>query len=153
VERRGFSPPGSCDECATLLRGSRETLGGLPYVHAVRIDASSKQLLSEPDIWSNTTAYAYPDACPNNACIVGLSLFQGGGPSYPSHLIGLADGTGWELSVVRAGTSGPDDGKWGDYVTCRPHLPDGGTFAATGFTLQGDGSRLDIEVRYVQFGP
>src|SRR5207244_2692192 len=56
------------------------------------------------------------------------------------------------LQTTRTGTNGPSDEKWGDYLTCRRHSPDGLTWIATGFTLQGGGSRSDVEPRVVHFG-
>ncbi len=123
-----------------------------PYVRVVRIDAATKALVSEPDIWNSTFAYAYPDGCANVAGGVGISLFRGGGPIFPTHVVGVSQGAGWLLADTKAGTSGPQDGKWGDYVTCRRHAPDGVTFIASGYTLQGGALQSNIEPRYVHFG-
>lgn len=127
----------------------------LPYVRAVRIDAQSKALISEPDIWSSSFAYAYPDGCASDSGVVGITLFRGGGPVYPTHVVGiwLPLLNTWQLADTKAGTSGPDDGKWGDYLTCRRHAPDGQTFIASGYTLQGGALLSNVELRYVHFGP
>jgi hypothetical protein len=47
VERRGFSPPNSCDERAARLHASRETLGGLKArrsTNSFAVCAASKKL-------------------------------------------------------------------------------------------------------------
>ena len=79
----------------------------------------------EPDIWNSDFAYAYPDVCPNLTG-VGITLFRGGGPKFPTHVVGdsrrAAPGN-WPTR--RAGTNGPRDRKWGDYLTCRRHSTDG----------------------------
>jgi hypothetical protein len=123
-----------------------------PYVRAVRIDAATKALVGEPDIWNSAFAFAYPDACANVAGGVGISLFRGGGPIFPTHVVGVWQNAAWMLADTKAGTSGPQDGKWGDYVTCRRRAPDGVTFIASGFTLQGGALPSNIEPRYVHFG-
>ncbi|HEX6368571.1 MAG TPA: hypothetical protein VF006_06555 [Longimicrobium sp.] len=124
-----------------------------PYVRVVRIDAASRTLVDEPDIWSPDYAYAYPDAYPNEAGEVGITLFRGGGARYPGHVVGAWDtGSGtWLLAGTRDGTNGPADGKWGDYLTCRRDGSDPARWIATGYTLQGGDSQNFIEPRVVQF--
>ncbi|HVS13137.1 MAG TPA: hypothetical protein VMV46_04390 [Thermoanaerobaculia bacterium] len=131
-------------------RGARP----FPHVRAVRIDELGLQLVDEPDVWSPDFAYAYPDACPNDRGHVGLTLFRGGGAIHPGHVVGIQDdfSTGWELAATRDGSHGPGDLKWGDYLTCRRHSPDGLTWIAAGYTLQGGSTRNEIEPRLVHFG-
>ena len=125
-----------------------------PYVRIVRLDEKSKAVVDEPDIWSNNYAYAYPDACPNDRGHVGITLFRGGGNRHPGHIVGILDdcSPGWSLRATRDGTHGPADAKWGDYLTCRRHSPDGLTWIAAGFTLRGGASRDFIEPRVTHFG-
>lgn len=126
----------------------------LPFVRAVRIDEETLRVLDEPDIWSEEWAYAYPDACANDRGHVGISLFRGGGPLHPGHVVGVLDdmSPSWELQATVDGTDGPADGKWGDYIASRRHAPDGLTWIASGFSLQGGGDRDSIEPRVVCFG-
>lgn len=127
----------------------------MPYVRAVRIDESAKTLVDEPDIWNRNYAYAYPAASPNDRGHVGISLFRGGGTRNPGHVVGIWDDQSnkrWDLRGTRDGTDGPSDGTWGDYVACRRHSPDGLTWLATGYTLEGGSTREDIVPRVVQFG-
>ena len=125
-----------------------------PYVRVVRLDEATKALIDEPDIWNAAFAYAYPDAYPNGSGNVGVTMFRGGGPHHPSHLVGFRDdgANAWRLRVTRSGTNGPTDGKWGDYLTCRRHAPQPNTWVAAGYTLQGGGERQNIQPRYVHFG-
>lgn len=137
-----------------LWSANRTTGRPFPYVRAIRINEQTKSLLNEPDIWNSSYAYAYPDAYPNNQGDVGITLFRGGGTRNPGHVVGTwNNATGsWSLAGTRTGTNGPADNKWGDYLTCRQHLPDGRTWLATGFTLEGGSSRNFIQPRLVHFG-
>jgi hypothetical protein len=128
----------------------------LPFVRVVRIDAKTKALIDEPDIWSTRHAYAYPDACPNSKMDVGITLFRGGKTVFPGHVVGrMAAGSPgpapWRLVATRNGTDGPNDNKWGDYLTCRRAAPDTTEWVAVGYTLQGGGARTDVEPRVVIF--
>jgi len=127
----------------------------VPHVRVVRLDEKTKALINEPDIWSSSTAYAYPTACPNDRGHVGITLFRSdAGAVHPSHVVGILDdySPGWSIQATRDGTHGPNDGKWGDYLSCRRHSPDGLTWIATGFTLRGGSARSNIEPRFVHFG-
>ncbi len=126
-----------------------------PFVRCVVIDPASNSVAAEPDIWSSNFAYAYPDMCANMQGHVGVSLFRGGNMHHPGHVVGIRDdlsGGSWDLKETRASTDGPSDEKWGDYVSCRPAWPSASTWVTSGFTLQGGGSRDDIEPQYVHFG-
>ena len=107
-----------------------------------------------PDIWNNNAAFAYPAACPNDRGHVGVTMFFGGGTFNPSHVVGIWDdlSNGWQLVFSRQGTNGAPSGFWGDYINCRRHSPDGFTWIASGYTLQGGTERRNIEPQYVHFG-
>ena len=126
----------------------------LPFVRVVRLNETTKALIDEPDIWNENFAYAYPDAYPNGNGEVGVTLFRGGGSHHPGHVVGFRDQAAnlWRLRVARNGTNGPNDTKWGDYLTCRRHVPRAETWVAAGYTLQGGGTRDSIQPRYVHFG-
>ena len=124
-----------------------------PHVRVVRIDERTKAVIDEPAIWSSDTAFAYPDACPNDRGDVGITLFQGN--DKPEHVVGIWDdmsNNAWDLRVTEQSTHSPHINRWGDYLTCRRHSPDGLTWIAVGYTLQGGGTRANIEPRLVQFG-
>ena len=125
-----------------------------PYVRAVQIDATTKAVINEPDIWNDSFAFAFPDAISNTDGDVGITLYRGGGKVYPTHVVGMWDAAAnrWQLADTKASTNGPADTKWGDYIAVRRHAPDGLTFIASGFTLQGGGTQANIEPHYVHFG-
>jgi hypothetical protein len=125
-----------------------------PYVRVVNIDAANEGLISEPDIWNQEMAFAYPALCPNNRGDLGITLFAGGGAHYPGHVVGVRDTQRgvWDLAASRYGTNGPDDGKWGDYIGILPYSDSGASWFASGYTLRGGSNRTDIEPRVVQFG-
>ena len=126
----------------------------LPFIRVVRIDETNHTVIDEPDIWSASVAYAYPDAYPNGSGEVGVTMYRGGGNVHTGHVVGFwdRDASAWRLRVTRNGTNGPTDHKWGDYVTCRRHSPQHHTWVASGVTLQGGGARRNVEPRYVHFG-
>ena len=122
-----------------------------PYVRVVRINEANMTVIAQPDIWNPQYAWVYPDVCPNNAGIPGVTLFRGGGPHFPTHVVGVLDAGVWRLVIARASTHAPTDRKWGDYLTCRQHAPDLASWIAAGYTLQGGGARTNIEPRFVHF--
>ncbi len=132
----------------------RSTGRPFPYVRAVRIAESTMSVVGDADIWSQNHAYAYPDACPNDRGHVGITLFRGGGNRHPGHVVGIWDDFSdkFQLLATADGTNGPSDTKWGDYLGCRRHSPDGLTWIATGYTLQGGSGRANVEPRFVHFG-
>jgi len=124
-----------------------------PHVRVVEIDAASMLATADRDIWSRNYAYAYPNGAANDAGKIGITLFRGGAQINPGHVVGAFDETSgsWQLMATRNGTNGPTDNKWGDYLTCRRHAPDGQTWLATGYTLQGGGQPTNVEPRLVRF--
>lgn len=132
---------------------ARGTSRPFPHVRVVRIDAATFKLIDEPDLWHPNYAFAYPDAAPNAAGDIGICLFMGGGTKFPSHVVGGFDKLtkGWKLKLARAGTQGPLDNKWGDYLTVRPLSPDNKEWIAAGYTLQGGRTEDKIQAHAVQF--
>jgi hypothetical protein len=133
---------------------ARRTGRPFPYVRVVLVDEGAMTVTANADIWNANYAYAYPDTCPNDRSHVGITLFRGGGSIHPGHVVGIRDDytAGWQLTAAADGTHGPVDAKWGDYLACRRHTPDGLTWLATGFTLQGGGTRDNVVPRVVHFG-
>ncbi len=110
------------------------------------------------NVFDNESATAYPALSTNANDEVGISYMIGGGPRFPSHVVGILTGTN-RNRIVAASDRGPefsDEGKgeWGDYLTVRRVFPDQKLFAATGFTLKGRGNRTnqDATPRFVIFG-
>lgn len=129
------------------------TLRPFPFVRVVRLALPNFARVDEPDIWSPDHAYAYPDACPNDYGQIGITLYSGGGRLHPSHVVGVFDDqrSAWDLETTVNGTHGPVDGKWGDYLTCRRHSPDGLSWICTGAALDGGSTRTDLRPRIVHF--
>ena len=123
-----------------------------PYVKGAVVDTVTRTLVEEPEIWNQSSAFAYPAACPNAAGVLGVSLFFGGGTRHPTHVVGFRDGNEWRLVITRASTDGPSGGTWGDYLSCRRHAPGSSEWVASGFTLQGGTDRRNVEPQYVHFG-
>jgi hypothetical protein len=122
-----------------------------PYCRVIQIDASSKQLRAEPDIWSRDRAWAYPATCPNSDGVVGFTAFHGGADRHPGHIVGYRDGNAWISAYSRQGSHSPNEAKWGDYLSCQRHSPSGRTWVASGYTLEGGQTRANILPRVVQF--
>ncbi|HXH95470.1 MAG TPA: hypothetical protein VNN25_28090, partial [Thermoanaerobaculia bacterium] len=124
-----------------------------PYVRVAILDEQTFRVIAEPDIWSRDYAHVWPDACPNENGVVGITVFRGGRALYPSHTIGVLDDRTmtWTLVETIDGTSGPSDKKWGDYLTCRAQSPDGSGWIAAGYTLQGGASVDRVEPFAVLF--
>lgn len=124
-----------------------------PFVRVARISAANMTLVDEPDIWSNAFAFAYPDATPNQAGDIGVTLFAGGNTFHPKHVIGVRkpNGTSWNLRAVASSTHSPADNKWGDYLTCRVDHPNGNNWVASGFSLQGGSGIANVSPNFVRF--
>jgi hypothetical protein len=124
-----------------------------PFIRVARIDVASRSLVDEPDLWSPNFAWAYPAAASNSAGRVGMTAFVGGGTRHPSHTVGVRDDAAstWDTRIAKAGTHGPSDGKWGDYLSVRRHRSSPTTWIASGYTLQGGTARKNVEPRVVHF--
>ena len=123
------------------------------YCRVVRINEGTKQVIDQPDIWSQSRAWAYPTACPNRSGVVGFAAFYGGVDRHPGHIVGARDDTAgtWRTVYGKQGSHSPSVPKWGDYLTCRAHAPKTDTWVAAGYTLQGGEARTDIVPRVIHF--
>lgn len=123
-----------------------------PFVRAVTLEESTLAVVAEPDLWSTTGAWAYPAAAASARGRLGLTAFFGG-PTHPTHAVGVLDEAAnvWTTRVTATSTHPPALGKWGDYLVCRPHPTRRTSWIASGFTLQGGTDRRDIEPRVVVF--
>jgi len=125
-----------------------------PYVQVARLRASDLQLLENINIWDQKSAVCYGALTSDaDGSDVATSYAVGGGPINPSHVVGFL--TALQANIFTAqGQRGPNDNKWGDYLTVRRHQPDGKVFVATGYTLQEthSPSSSDAMPRFIQFG-
>lgn len=124
-----------------------------PFVQIARIDATNLTLLDNINVFDLNSAIAYGGLSSNANQEVGISYMIGGGQQFPSHMVAILTGTRNDV-LVQAGSRGPVDGQWGDFLTVRPVFPDRTLFAATGYTMTGagDGSNRDATPRYIVFG-
>jgi hypothetical protein len=124
-----------------------------PFVRAVVLDEDGLGIVTQPDLWSPNGSWAYPAAAPNARGRVGLTAFYGGAHDFPTHCVGVlgSTGTSWATARAAASTHPPRDGKWGDYITIRPHPRRPTGWVAAGFTLQGGQDRRNVEPRVVCF--
>jgi len=122
-----------------------------PYVKVVVVDLQTQAIVEEPDIWSNTGTWGYPAAAANSDGRVGVSLFYGTSQRHPAHVVGVRSGNSWDMAITASSTHGPN--MLGDYLSVAPHPSRAGSWAASGYTLQGSAGRTDIEPRYVHFSP
>jgi hypothetical protein len=125
-----------------------------PFVRAVTLAEDDLRIVAQPDLWSTNGAWAYPGAAPSTRGRIGLTaFFGGGGTDFPSHSVGVLNpkGTGWTTKRTAVSTHAPLEGKWGDYLTIRPHPRRPTSWIASGFTLQGGQDRRNVEPRVVVF--
>jgi hypothetical protein len=134
-----------------MWTANRDGSHPLPFIRVARLNENSKNLVDEPDIWSNISAWAYPAAAPNAGGQAGISAFYGGGPRHPGHIVGVRTATAWDTVLTKTSTHGPTDQSWGDYLSCVAHHPNTTNWVASGYTLQGGTDRRNIEPRYVEF--
>jgi hypothetical protein len=124
-----------------------------PFVQIAHIDATNLTLLENINVFDPESAIAYGALSSNSNQEVGISYMIGGGQRFPSHMVGILTGTRKDV-LAAAGDRGTQDGQWGDFLTVRPVFPDQKLFAATGYTMKGngDGSNRDATPRFVVFG-
>ena len=128
-----------------------------PYINAATFNVTDMTYKDRPYLWSDSFAFLYGSASPNNNGDVGIEVVYGGGDRYPSLAAGIADSVSgnpppWDLTTLMVGTSAPIRGEWGDYITVRSDSGSGDNWISVGFTLQGCGLDECIEPRYFTFG-
>lgn len=130
-----------------------------PFVQIARIDATTMATLANIDVFDPDSAICYGALSTNSRDEVGISYMIGGGPRFPTHVIGILSDRQEHLVVAesaRGPLPDPDShaGEWGDYLTVRRCHPHGERFIATGYTMDGtgDGSNRDCTPRLVVFG-
>jgi hypothetical protein len=124
------------------------------YLQVARIDVSTMKIADEPDIWSNTAAWAYGAAAPNERGELGWTAFVAGPSLGVTHVVGIRDDAAnvWTNTLVARSDTPPPNGAWGDYLTVKPHAPLGHTWVAAGHTLNGGVQPSNVLPRYVHFG-
>jgi|GEM_PF-583773 len=128
-----------------------------PFVRVARFNQSDRTLINEPDIWWNNFAWAFPSVNVNGRGDIAGSLMYGGGSYYPSCSVFIWDDysitpPGWDVHTSVAGTSGPKEDRFGDYLTTRICFPYSNTWLASAYTLQGGDQSSNAVPRFLWFG-
>ena len=110
-----------------------------PYVHVVRINATTKTLIDEPILWNAGYAFSYSAIAANAAGDLGGSVMWGGGPNYENCGLLVHDGytTGafWELNPRVTSSADPSEAVSGDYLAARADPANPARWAATCYSL------------------
>jgi hypothetical protein len=128
-----------------------------PFIQIAKIDANDLTLIDNINIFDADSATCYGALSTNANGEVGISYMIGGGPRFPTHVVGILTGSRKDV-ITAASDSGPEPnpgtnmGEWGDYLTVRPVFPDRKLFAATGYTMSGNASNGGALPRFVVFG-
>jgi hypothetical protein len=133
-----------------------------PFVQIARIDSQNLTLLENINVFDPDSATCYGALSTNAAGEVGISYMIGGGPHFPSQVVGFLTGTRQDV-IVAAGERGPlpdpqtNRGEWGDYLTVRrvfKNQQPQNLFVATGYIMKGagDGSNRDCTPHFIVFG-
>jgi len=126
-----------------------------PYVRVAKFNANDMTLISQPDIWNESYAYAFPSINVNGRNHIAGSLMWGGGAYYPSCTVVIKDdytSGNWEAYTSASGNSGPNVDRSGDYLTTRICYPYENTWMGTAFTLQGGGGNANTVPRFLWYG-
>lgn len=126
-----------------------------PYDHVVRLNESTKALLSEPIVWSADVAWIYGAVSPNARGDLGGSILYGGGLYYESCAVLLWDwnsGGFWQTPYGVWSDSVPNLPLGGDYLSSYPNAGNSNTWSATCYTLQGGGDNKNVHPWYLSFG-
>jgi hypothetical protein len=121
------------------------------FVQIARINATTKALIENINIWNPDFAYFYAALATNSNDEVGVSVAMGGGAKFPSHVVGILTGTR-KLVTAFAGNRGPSDNKWGDYLTVRRNYPNEKQFCASGYVLKSGAGASDATPNFTVFG-
>jgi hypothetical protein len=132
-----------------------------PFVQMARINSKNMTLIEDVNLFDTDSAICYAGLSTNAKGEVGVSYMIGGGPRFPSHVVGILsqDEANRRSLVVANGERSPmadaqGHFEWGDYLTARPVFPDRKLFVAAGYTLKGtqDSDNQDATPRFVIFG-
>jgi hypothetical protein len=135
-------------------------IGKFPNAHirAAHFSITTKDVLSQPHIWSRNHCFAYPAVSSNQSGAIGYSVAfggkaGGGGPAVRG-AVGVLDRFGRDFRIVADGIAMRPDGRYGDYVTIRPYRGCTRWFGATSYAWasQPVDAGTDVNARWVEFG-
>ncbi|MBA5800318.1 hypothetical protein [Rhizobium changzhiense] len=122
-----------------------------PYVQIACVDIATRALLDSINLWDPVDAIACAALGTNGENEVGISYSIGGPGRFPSHIVGiLTNPPTYKLTF--AGQRGPNDRKWGDYLSVRRCHPDNNRFIASGYTLVNAAGNNDATPNITIFG-
>lgn len=122
-----------------------------PFIQIARVNANTLNLLENINLWDANLAVGFAALSTNTKREVGVSYMIGGATKFPTHVVGILTGTRKEVSTF-ASVRGPNDQKYGDYLTVRRHNPNGKLFSASGYTLQSGSGQSDATPNFTLFG-
>jgi len=122
-----------------------------PFVQIARINATNMTLIENINLWEPSSAIFYAGLNTNSNNEVGASYMIGGGPLFPTHVVGILTGTRRQVTTFTS-TRGPSDNKYGDYLTVRRNYANQKLFCATGYTLQSGAGSSDATPNLTIFG-
>jgi hypothetical protein len=135
-------------------------IGTFPNAHirAAHFSIASKDVLSQPHIWSPNHCFGYPAVSSNQRGSIGYSLAfggkdGGGGPAVKG-AVGMFDRFGRNLMLSADGVAMRKDGRFGDYFTIHHYRGCDYWFGATSYAWDSHpvDSGNDVNARWVEFG-
>jgi hypothetical protein len=130
----------------------------MPNIRIARFRTSDRTLRDQGAIWSSTVAWGYPAFHPNDRGHVGGTMVYGGGGSYATMVVAIADWYGgsqtgpFDAVAVAAGNQSPGGARWGDYYTGRRNVPYGNTWVATGYVVRSEEPGRPTQPHVAWFG-
>lgn len=121
------------------------------FVQIARINATTMTLVENINLWDPSSAIFYAALSTNENKEVGASYMIGGGPRFPTHVVGILTGTRRQVTTF-TGTRGPSDNKYGDYLAVRRNYANQKLFCASGYTLQSGAGNSDATPNLTIFG-
>ena len=117
-----------------------------PFVRAVVLNAGTKAIVRQPDIWNSTVTWHYPAISSNaRGDLAGTIGYNGAnGPVGTQILIDDDFTTGWAAQFGSLGSDGPMQNRWGDYLDARPDDNFPNTWIASGFHHNGTTTTTDF---------
>jgi hypothetical protein len=115
-----------------------------PNIRIARFRTSDRMLVDQGQVWSSSTAWAYPAFHPNDRGDVGGTMTFGGGGSFPSMVVAIADTFGgsqtgpFDNVTVANSNQSATSNRWGDYCTARRSVPYGNTWLATCYVIRSE---------------
>lgn len=122
-----------------------------PFAQIARINATNMTLIENINLWDPSSGILYAALSTNANNEVGVSYMIGGGPRFPTHVVGILTGTRRQVTTFNS-TRGPSDNKYGDYLTVRRNYANQKLFCATGYTLLSGAGNSDATPNLTIFG-